>query len=1077
MAATAAPERQIEPAAAMSTEALIEAVRDALARGRQVEATALALRAAELARADAAGPAKEADRLLALGIALQAGGAASEALPYLGRAVLLRRQTLGEADGVTAEAIDAWATAQAEAGDFVAAEANFNHAHALLSAAYGPNDPRLGAAERHLAQLMVQQRRHGEAEAHLLRAGRIARAASGPAHEDFAVILVELGDLYARMQRFSEAERAFAAALPILTGRLGEGHPATAHLLDRVGNMYLGRGRFADAERYHRRAFDLRRALYGPDGLDVAQSGSNLALALHNLARFQEAETLFRDALSIYEARYGLAHPYVATVAQNLALVFFWQGRYDEAELLFTRVVDIRTQRFGAEHKVTAGSYNTLAHVHLRREEWRQAEPLLQRAAAIWSTPPDADPYLVAEARLWLGALELETERPGPARLNLDAALAGIEQRMGRGHVSYARGTQTLATLLARGGDRAGADRLFDQALATYREIGGPEYILTITGLDAHSRALMGSGDESGALRLAREAVAGLNGRLAKLNGGGTRATKSEVATLREVVVNLVDLAARKAPPDAGLLAESFQAGQLGRATSAAAAVAGMAARFASGDDELAKLARQRQDAMERWQQIDAILTAAAIEDPLRRDLSYEAGLRRDGQFVGGEIAALDADLARRFPAYGELTNPRPETAASVQALLKPGEAMLSLLVGKQATYVWALDRERLVLHRSALGRDEIAGVVRALRQGTDPEGVSSIASLPRFDVALAHELYRELIAPVEPLLAAARHVLVVPDDSLQSLPFGLLATGNVAQPRRAEDYQAVPWFGLRHAVSVLPSVGALKSLRVFAARNADTGRRAFLGFGNPLLDGPKADAPPPPPSNAPPPTTRGGYRSVYRGGKVDPEAVRNLEPLPDTEIELKRIAEALKAPTGDLRLGEHATKRELRRSEAGRYRILAFATHGLMAGDFTELGEPALVMTPPRQPEPDDDGLLTASEIAAMRLDADWVLLSACNTAAADGTPGAEGLSGLAKSFFYAGSRALLVSHWPVASEAAARLTTAAFAELDKDAGIGRAEAMRRSMRQLTESKDTAYMAHPLFWAPFSLVGEGGPD
>jgi CHAT domain-containing protein len=838
--------------------------------------------------------------------------------------------------------------------------------------------------------------------------------------------------------------------------------------------MHLSRGRFADAERYHARALEIRRAIYGPDHIEIAQSASNLALALHNLARFQQAEVLFRDALTIYEQRYGLNHAYVASIAQNLALVFFWQGRYDEAELLFQRVIEIRRQRFGEAHKVIAGTYNTLAHVHLRREEWKEAEPLLQQAAAIWATPPDADPYLVAEARLWLGAVEAETGRLAAAERSLAAALAAIEQRMGRAHVSFARGTQTLAGVRAQRGARDEAERLYGQALATYREIGGPEYILTITGLDAQARATAKLGDDQAALALSREAIGGLKGRLAKLNAGGTRATKSEVASLREVVLGHVEIAARRSKADPALLAESFEAAQLARATSAAAAVASMAARFATGDDALADLVRRRQDAVERWKQVDAILTAAAIEDPIRRDLSYEAGLRREAQSAAGEVAALDTELGRRFPAYGELANPKPEPIERVRQLLRPGEVMLSVLVGKAATFVWAIDRERILLHRSELGRAELEAVVRALREGTNPDGVTSLADVPVFNTALAHRLYRELIAPLEPLLAEARHVLVVPDDSLQSLPFALLATGAAAQPQRLEDYRNVPWFGLRYAITVLPSVSALRSLRVFAARTADAGRRSFLGFGNPVLEGPKPGAEPPP-SNAPA-TTR-GYRAIYRAGKVDPEAVRNLDPLPDTEVELKRIAAALKAPDEDVYLAERATVRAFRSSEAARYRVLVFATHGLMAGDFTDLGEPALVMTPPAEARADDAGLLTASEIAAIRLDADWVVLSACNTAAADGTPGAEGLSGLAKSFFYAGSRALLVSHWPVASEAATRITTTAFDALDRGPAIGRAEAVRRAMKALAESTDTPCMAHPLFWAPFSLVGEGGAD
>ena len=143
------------------------------------------------------------------------------------------------------------------------------------------------------------------------------------------------------------------------------------------------------------------------------------------------------------------------------------------------------------------------------------------------------------------------------------------------------------------------------------------------------------------------------------------------------------------------------------------------------------------------------------------------------------------------------------------------------------------------------------------------------------------------------------------------------------------------------------------------------------------------------------------------------------------------------------------------------------------MAGDFDGLAEPALVLTPPIKGSGDDDGLLTASEIAQLKLNADWVVLSACNTAAPDGTPGAEGLSGLSKAFFFAGARSLVVSHWAVVSKAGVKLITRMFEEAA--AGAPKAEALRRSMMALVADKSEPYWAHPMMWAPFVVVGEGG--
>jgi CHAT domain-containing protein len=134
---------------------------------------------------------------------------------------------------------------------------------------------------------------------------------------------------------------------------------------------------------------------------------------------------------------------------------------------------------------------------------------------------------------------------------------------------------------------------------------------------------------------------------------------------------------------------------------------------------------------------------------------------------------------------------------------------------------------------------------------------------------------------------------------------------------------------------------------------------------------------------------------------------------------------------------------------------------------------EPAIALSLPAQPSDFDDGLLTASEVAQLRLDADWVVLSACNTASGD-KPGAEALSGLARAFFYAGARALLISHWKVASTAATRLTTSAFDFLRANPSAGPAKALRRSMLAYMSDTSDPDNAYPAFWAPFELVGEG---
>lgn len=227
------------------------------------------------------------------------------------------------------------------------------------------------------------------------------------------------------------------------------------------------------------------------------------------------------------------------------------------------------------------------------------------------------------------------------------------------------------------------------------------------------------------------------------------------------------------------------------------------------------------------------------------------------------------------------------------------------------------------------------------------------------------------------------------------------------------------------------------------------------------------------------------GLAKLFRGKLADAEVLRRQNPLPETADELCAVAGELAADMRDVNLGSRATESAVKalneRGTLATYRTVHFATHGLLAGETESVGggaEPSLLLTPPNVATREDDGLLTASEVAQLKLDADWIVLSACNTAGGE-KGGAEALSGLARAFFYAGARALLVSHWYVDSDAAVKLVTHAFAELKRHPAIGRAEAMRRAM--LAVMKDTSRpkrwtpAAHPSVWAPFVVVGEGG--
>jgi CHAT domain-containing protein len=233
--------------------------------------------------------------------------------------------------------------------------------------------------------------------------------------------------------------------------------------------------------------------------------------------------------------------------------------------------------------------------------------------------------------------------------------------------------------------------------------------------------------------------------------------------------------------------------------------------------------------------------------------------------------------------------------------------------------------------------------------------------------------------------------------------------------------------------------------------------------------------------------TTRGAalrLRSAPKTERTDSAELAMLPRLPDTADEMRSIARALHAdPERDVFVGPAASERTLRTVGLGDRRVIAFATHGLVPGDLNGLTEPALALSAPAFAGGEGDGLLTMDEVLTLRLDADWVVLSACNTAAGNGA-GAESVSGLGRAFFYAGARALLVSNWPVETTSARTLTTDLFRRQAANPALGRAEALRQAELALidgaglvdpaTQKTQFSY-AHPIFWAPFALVGDGG--
>ncbi len=544
----------------------------------------------------------------------------------------------------------------------------------------------------------------------------------------------------------------------------------------------------------------------------------------------------------------------------------------------------------------------------------------------------------------------------------------------------------------------------------------------------------------------------------------------------------------RKAGIDAA--AEAFRVADVARARAVQRALAESAARAAGRDPALSDLVRGAQDSVRQTVAFYGLLAAITNQPSKERQADLEDRLRQRIAMLQASRAKLDEEIERRFPDYAQLINPKPPTVEETRKQLRPDEALIATYVGEQRSFVWAVPRTGAVAFAAVpLGRDDIGFDVTYLRGALDAKA-ATLGAIPDFDVEVAHDLYKALLDPVKDGWWAADSLLIVAHGPLGQLPFALLPTEPAKLPRKEpllfDGYRGVPWLARSHAITVLPSVASLVTLR--ATPRGDAGRRAFAGFGDPWFSTAQRDA-----DETVKLASRGDLelrslpirlRSLPVMDGVDSAELAQLPRLPDTADELRSIALALGAdPTRDVFIGEAATEGRVKTMDLSGRKVIVFATHGLVAGDLNGLTQPALALSSPAVVGGKDDGLLTMGEILGLKLDADWVVLSACNTASGDGA-GAEAVTGLGRAFFYAGARALLVSNWPVHSQSAKDLTTDLFRRQAADASLTRAEALRNAMVAMIDGgtyADSATgealfaYAHPIFWAPFTLIGDGG--
>ena len=695
----------------------------------------------------------------------------------------------------------------------------------------------------------------------------------------------------------------------------------------------------------------------------------------------------------------------------------------------------------GPDHPNVAPSLNNLAALYRAQGRYADAEPLYKRSLAIREKELGPDHPDVAQTLNNLAELYRAQGRYADAGPLYKRSLAIWEKALGPDHPDVGLSLNNLAALYNDQGRYADAEPLLKRALAIHEKALGPNH--PDIGVSLNNLAVLYGAQSryADALSIVQKTI-------------------SQNSAQKSVAFGLLYASQSQSfmsPTQA--LSASYAVLQQSTSSAAGEAVSKLAARFGAGTNELAQLVRKDQDLTAEADRLDKSIISAVSKPPAERNASAEEQIRRRIDEIKSERDTLQNVFNRRFPDYVALSKPQPLTIEQTQALLADDEALVTVDLDRKS-YLWVITKDGAEWKELSVSAEDASKSVGILRTALNPD-----APKP-FDRNLAYELYRQVLGPIEEIISQKTRLSFVLDGALTSLPPQVLITTDPA----GKDLNSVDWLIRKYAVTVLPSIASLKILR--GEKSTVAALKPMIGFGDPVFDRTTRTI-----GRSKVAALNRSLTSFYRGVTADTKALADaLPPLPETADELRAVAKILGASSEDIELGEAASVTTVKNHPLSNYRVVYFATHALVAGEVEKFAkvkaEPALVLSIPEKPTEDDDGLLRASDVAMLKMNADFVVLSACNTAAGD-KPGAEALSGLARAFFYAGAKSLIVSHWEVDSDATVELMDGLFEALKASPHLSHAEALRLSMLRMIADSSKPQWAQPMFWAPFVVVGE----
>jgi len=799
------------------------------------------------------------------------------------------------------------------------------------------------------------------------------------------------------------------------------------------------------------------------------------AASANRAGDYADAEAAYVSVAALQKRVLGAGNPALARTLAGEAVQASNLGRYNEAEVLLDQAEALAEAPGQTDENAPALVWHDRGLHLLNEHKAADALPMLLRSEAAYRTslhgtpliPPSenftsygrrgmaardlfADP---AQSDALIGIIEnRRTEAVALERLNrlpesgeAAASASRIAEANGIDTPDMrARLLRTSAFVAEAQGDRASALTQLassDTAFAAAAP-GSPAYAKTTLLLADRQAA---AGDKISAIATCRAGISALR----------TAGLGVEPALLMPCLQLLAD-SATDATAEAAH-EEMFEAAELAQGSVTSHQIAEASARLSENarDPRVSALIKERADLKVHLSDLLAQQQETAIA-PASKGADRAGTAPRSDPALDAEIAKARTALAEKnsalqaaSPNFASLVQ-EAVSAHDVMAVLHPGEVFCSIMLAPAGGWSFLLADGHVYVAPIAGGTPRMAALVARIRASLDTETMPP----PPFDTAAAAELYQALLGAFAPQLQAATALTVAPTGPLLSLPFGLLLTG----PASPTALASAPWLIQHLVVAHVPAPASFTNLRKVA--NLSRATSPWFGFGDfrPVSLA-QADV-------AFPPASCGDSAALLAG----------LPKLPGAQLELETVRRLSHASAADELLGTAFTADAVLHAKLKHTRILHFATHALLSTDLKCQTEPALVTSAPLNAPSAESALLTASEVTRLDLDADIVILSACNTGGAAGGAAGESLSGLARSFFFAGARSMLVTHWDVNDQVTAYLVALAVAKAQADPTLGIAGGLALAQRKLLADAtgDLAAEAHPFYWAPLAVIGDG---